>query len=64
MHRGLLEFCVELVGVDVDAVAVLLLAETHDQRHHMDPQGLRIRQRDVRGAVRDEVDHSSESTYG
>jgi len=53
------------VRVDVDAVVELLVAEPHDERHNADTQCLRVRGRNIRGAVGDEVDrHSRDSTYG
>src|ERR1700693_5752991 len=56
MHVGALELRVELIRVDIHTIAVLLLAETDDEGHDMDTQGLRIRWSDVGRAVGDQVD--------
>ena len=48
---------VEGVGVEVDAVAELLLTEAHGEGHDPDPEGRRLGGEDVGGAVGDDVQH-------
>src|ERR1700674_5816716 len=57
MHPGVLELRVERIGIDVDAIAELLIAEAHHEWHDVDAECLCVRWGDVGCAVGDEMDH-------